>query len=93
MPIPQRLAERHEVILHRFARGGGHRRVDAERLAHHSVEVGECVELVHGGVVGPDGEQFCAQFALRRRVLRERIQCPGRCGAAGIKCRDDTVCP
>ena len=60
-----------DVVLHCDAGRCRDGSVDAERLAHNSVEVRQRVELVHRRVISADGEELVAQLRLRADILRE----------------------
>ena len=76
-PIPRMdgLTQRQHIILQRNALRLRRRRVHAQALLHHGVEVGEavfvCDEVVVGGLWGGEGEEFRAEGGLDLRVARE----------------------
>jgi len=71
--ICQRGVQWQDIILHRGSDHKRHGCVHAHRLADNVIEVGQDVQLVHGGVVSGKSHKFIAEFRLDGGILTESI--------------------
>ena len=65
------LAQCENIVFSSNAHSRCHRCVNAQGFTNDSVQIGQSVEFIHGGVVSSDRKKLRSKFILDFRVLRE----------------------